>query len=149
MQVRLLGPLDIMVGGEPRRVGGLRRGALLAGLALHAGEVVSADHLLAAVWGDAAPPTAANTLQSHVSGLRSVLGDKAAILARPPGYVLDLGADGTDVQAVERLLRQGEQSASPAEAVRHLHDALGPMALLLRHRQRSIKRQPGAMRSPQ
>jgi DNA-binding SARP family transcriptional activator len=124
MQVRLLGPLDVVVGGEPRQVGGLRRKAVLAALALHDGEVVSADHLLAAVWGDAAPPTAVNTLQSHVSGLRDVLGDKAAILARPPGYVLDLGADGTDVRAAERLLARAEQSERPAGAVRHLLDAL-------------------------
>jgi DNA-binding SARP family transcriptional activator len=124
MQVRLLGPLDVMVEGEPLQVSGLRRKAVLAALALHAGEVVGADRLLAAVWGDAAPQTAVNTLQSHVSSLRNILGDKGAILARPPGYVLDLGVDGTDVQAAERLLRHGEQSSSPAEAVRHLNDAL-------------------------
>jgi hypothetical protein len=59
-----------------------------------------------------------------VSYLRTVLGNKAAILARPPGYVFDLGADGTDVQVAERLLRQGQQSASPAGAVRHLQEAL-------------------------
>jgi hypothetical protein len=124
MQVRLLGPLDVIVEGEPRQVSGLRRKAVLAALALHGGEVVSADRLFAAVWGDAPPPTAVNTLQSHVSSLRNILGDKDAVLARPPGYVLDLGVDGTDVRAAERLLRQGEQSASPAEAVRHLRDAL-------------------------
>ncbi len=124
MQVRLLGPLDVMADGEPRQVGGLRRGAVLAVLALNGGEVVSTDHLLDAVWADAAPPTAANTLQSHVSALRNILGNKAAIRARPPGYVLDLGADGTDVRSAERLLRQGEQAASPADAVRHLRDAL-------------------------
>jgi DNA-binding SARP family transcriptional activator len=124
MQVRLLGPLDVVVEGEPQQLSGLRRKAVLAALALHAGEVVSADRLLGAVWGDAPPPTAVNTLQSHVSSLRNILGDKDAILARPPGYVLELGADGTDVQAAERLLRHGEQSSSPAEAVRHLGDAL-------------------------
>ena len=124
MRVRLLGPVDVVVGGEPRAVHGLRRKAVLAVLALHGGEVVSTDCLAEAVWGDAAPPTAVNTLQSHVSYLRGVLGTKTAILARPPGYVLELPGEGTDVQVAERLLEQGTQSADPADAVRYLQDAL-------------------------
>lgn len=66
-----------------------------------------------------------NTLQSHVSHLRTVLGSKTAIVARPPGYLLELGDDPTDVQLAERLLRQGTQSADPAGGVRHLQEALG------------------------
>ena len=98
---------------RPRPVSGLRRKAVLATLALHGGELVSTGRLVDVVWGEAAPPTALNTLQSHVSYLRSVLGSKTAILARPPGYLLDLGDDGTDVRLAERLLRQGTQSADP------------------------------------
>src|SRR5499427_1286440 len=124
MQVRLLGPVDVVVEGEPRPVHGLRRKAVLAILALHGGEIVSTDYLADAVWGDAAPPTAVNTLQSHMSYLRGVLGAKTAILARPPGYVLGLPGEGTDVQVAERLLREGTQSADPAGAVRLLQDAL-------------------------
>jgi hypothetical protein len=41
MQVRLLGPVDVVVEGGPRPVHGLRRMAVLATLALHCGEVVS------------------------------------------------------------------------------------------------------------
>jgi len=118
MQVRLLGPVDIMVDGEERPVAGLRRKAVLATLALHVGKVVSTDRLVDAVWGETAPLTALNTLQHHVSHLRAMLGGKAAILARPPGYLLDLGEDGTDVQLAERLLRQGTQSADPARELR-------------------------------
>jgi DNA-binding SARP family transcriptional activator len=50
--------------------------------------VVSADRLIEAVWGEVAPATAANTLQSNVSYLRRALGDRAAILARAPGYLV-------------------------------------------------------------
>ncbi len=124
MQVRLLGPVDAVVDGEARAVRGLRRKAVLAVLALHAGEVVSTGQLTDAVWGQDAPATAVNTLQSHVSYLRTVLGDKGAILARPPGYLLDLCGDGTDVREAERLLRQAARSPEPAAAVRHLHNAL-------------------------
>jgi DNA-binding SARP family transcriptional activator len=97
--------------GGPRPVSGLRRKAVLATLALHDGETVSTGRLVDVVWGETAPPTALNTLQSHVSHLRSVLGCKAAILACPPGYLLDLGDDGTDVQLAQRLLRRGTQAA--------------------------------------
>jgi DNA-binding SARP family transcriptional activator/tetratricopeptide (TPR) repeat protein len=125
MQVRLLGPVDAVVDGEARAVSGLRRKAVLAVLALHPGEVVSTGRLAGAVWGRDAPATAVNTLQRHVSYLRTVLGDKGAILARPPGYQLGLCADGTDVREAERLLRRGTQAPEPAEAVRHLQQAMG------------------------
>ncbi len=124
MQVRLLGPVDVVVDGEPRPVRGLRRKAVLAVLALQAGEVVSTDRLADVVWGQAAPVTAVNTLQSHMSYLRTVLGDKCAILAQAPGYLLDLCGDGTDVQEAERLLAQATRSAEPAETVRQLRRAL-------------------------
>jgi DNA-binding SARP family transcriptional activator len=70
MQVRLLGPVDVVVDGGPRLVPGLRRMAVLATLSLHCGEVVSTGRLVDVVWGEAAPTTAVNTLQSHVSFLR-------------------------------------------------------------------------------
>ena len=62
MQVRLLGPVDLVVHDEPRPVHGLRRKAVLAVLALRVGEVVGTNHLVDAVWGEDAPPTAVNTL---------------------------------------------------------------------------------------
>jgi DNA-binding SARP family transcriptional activator len=124
MQVRLLGPVDVMASGGPRPVPGLRRKTVLATLALHGGEIVSTGHLVDVVWGGTGSLVAENTLQSHMSHLRKVLGSKAAILARPPGYLLDLGGDGTDVQLAERLLRQGRQSADPVDGARHLHAAL-------------------------
>src|SRR6266487_906726 len=124
VQVRLLGPVDVVVHGHPKQVHGLRRKAVLAVLALHGREIVSTGRLVESVWGDAVPPTALNTLQSHVSHLRKVLGSKAAIIARPPGYVLDLGEDPTDVHLVERLLRQGRQSADPGQGARCLRAAL-------------------------
>src|ERR1700739_4708887 len=69
MQVRLLGPIDVLVKDEPREVHGQRRKAVLAVLAMQRGEVVSTNQLVDVVWGDAPPPTALNALQSHVSYL--------------------------------------------------------------------------------
>ncbi len=125
MQVRLLGPLDVVVDGEPREVRGLRRKAILATLALRAGEVVSTDQLADVAWHSGAPATALNTLQSNVSHLRGILGGRQAITARPPGYQLALDDDGTDVLVAERLLRESAAHADPALAARVLREALG------------------------
>jgi DNA-binding SARP family transcriptional activator/pimeloyl-ACP methyl ester carboxylesterase len=119
--VRFLGAVDVAVGGTPREVRGLRRKAVLAALALRAGEIVSAEWLIDVVWGENPPRTAANTLQSHVSYLRRVLGDPAAIVARAPGYVLEAG---TDLLAAQRLIEQGKRAADPAASVSHLRAAL-------------------------
>jgi DNA-binding SARP family transcriptional activator/Tfp pilus assembly protein PilF len=117
-RVRLLGPVDVLVGDTPRPVHGLRRKAILAALALQPGEIVSADRLLDIAWDGRAPATA---LQSHMSRLRTVLGDRSAILARPPGYVLTVG---TDVQSAEHLIRQGTEAADPRERETHLRAAI-------------------------
>jgi DNA-binding SARP family transcriptional activator/tetratricopeptide (TPR) repeat protein len=124
MQVRLLGPVDVAWDGGSRPVNGRRRQAVLAALALHEGQVVSTDRLVEVVWGVSAPPTAVNSLQTHISYLRGVLGSREAIVARPPGYVLTLGSDGTDVQVAERLLRRGRGAADPEQGVRDLQAAL-------------------------
>ena len=61
MRVRLLGPVDVIDDSEILPVSGLRRKAVLATLALHAGQVVGTGRLVDAVWGETAP-AALNTL---------------------------------------------------------------------------------------
>ena len=124
VRVRLLGPVDVVAGETVRPVSGLRRKAVIATLALHAGEMVSTDRLTDIVWGEHAPSTAVNTLQSHVSHLRTVLGSKTAICGTRPGYVLAAGEVDTDVSIAERLLRTAGATASPAQAAGQLGAAL-------------------------
>jgi DNA-binding SARP family transcriptional activator/tetratricopeptide (TPR) repeat protein len=124
VQVRLLGPIDVVDRGLSRAVTGTRRKAVLAILALHCGQVVSASRLSEIVWSGAPPATAVNTLQRHVSSLRDALGSKSAIVARPPGYLLDLGSEGTDWQVAERLLQEGTRAGNSAQGVQHLRAAL-------------------------
>lgn len=114
MQVRLLGPVDIIAHGAPRPVAGRRRRAVLAGLALNSGAVVSADQLIDIGWPEATGPVNANTLQCQVSQPRQIMRDSTAIRAMPPGYLLDLGDEGTDVQVAQRLLREGREARQPA-----------------------------------
>src|SRR5437867_3563400 len=125
MRVRLLGPVDVVVDGAARPIQGVRRKAVLAVLALRVGETVGVDRLIEAVWAAEAPSVAVNTVQSHVSYLRGALGCKAAIVARPSGYLLDLGDDGTDVRLAERLIGRAREVADPSGRARYLRDAVG------------------------
>jgi DNA-binding SARP family transcriptional activator/tetratricopeptide (TPR) repeat protein len=124
VQVRLLGPVDVVVDGAPRSLPGLRRNAVLAVLALNAGSVVSSRRLIDLVWGDAPPATAVNTLQAHVSQLRHVLGSKTAIRARPPGYLLDLGDEASDVAVAEKLIGSAARTSDPVRRAGQLRAAL-------------------------
>jgi DNA-binding SARP family transcriptional activator len=125
MQVRLLGPGDVTVDGQARVINGLHRTALVAALALRAGDVVSADLLTELIWDSRPPPGAGQTLQSHVSQLRRFLGEAAVIRLVPPGYVLDLPGDGTDVGVAQRLIREGTTASTSAEGARVLREAIG------------------------
>ena len=123
VQVRLLGPVDVVVAGEARPVRGLRRKAVLAVLALSPGEIVSTDRLMDVVWSDTTPARV-NTVQSHVSYLRRVLGSRPTIRAHPPGYVLDLGDDATDAQTAGRMIEQARVHDDPADSASVLASAL-------------------------
>lgn len=123
--VRILGPIDIMVDDRPVAVEGSRRKAVLAVLALHQGRIASTSMIIDAVWGDAPPPTAVNTVQRHVSYLRGLLADKKAISFRSPGYVLNLGPDATDAAVAHGLIESGKRCVDPAAGATVLRAALG------------------------
>jgi DNA-binding SARP family transcriptional activator/tetratricopeptide (TPR) repeat protein len=124
MRINLLGPVEVVRDGIPRPVTGSRRKAVLAVLALRRGEVVGVERLVDSVWAAGAPPTVANSLQQHVSQLRQVLGDRSAIVARSPGYLLPAEAAETDVAVAERLIREATESTDPAVRADRLRSAL-------------------------
>jgi DNA-binding SARP family transcriptional activator/tetratricopeptide (TPR) repeat protein len=120
LQVRVLGPVDVLVGGVPHEVSGRRRTAILAALALQAGKVLSIDWMTEIVWGEEAPGNPAVTLQSHVTHLRRVLGVPGMIVHREPGYRLEIAAPATDAQVAESLIAEGTAATDPAEAASRL-----------------------------
>ncbi|MGN9913810.1 BTAD domain-containing putative transcriptional regulator [Phytohabitans sp. LJ34] len=107
-----------------RPISGLRRKGVLAVLALHAGSVVSVDQMVHAIWDEHPPATALNTLQNHVSHLRGVFGVRDAIVARSPGYMLQIGPDATDVGVAEVLIGQARQAADWSTKAARLRAAL-------------------------
>jgi class 3 adenylate cyclase len=124
MDFRILGPLEAHREGRPLPLGGLRQGALLAVLLLHANEVVSTDRLLEELWEEP-PASGTKALQVSVSRLRRSLGD-GLLRTRPPGYVLEVRPDDVDLQRFERLVRRGKEALvhDPAGAANLLREAL-------------------------
>jgi DNA-binding SARP family transcriptional activator/class 3 adenylate cyclase len=120
---RLLGPMEVSGDDAPLSLGGQKQKAVLAVLLLHAGQAVSVDRLVDALWGDDPPKTAATSLQNFVSQLRKALGADA-LVTQAPGYLLRIEPDELDVNRFTRLVSEAS-SAAPAERTPILHEALG------------------------
>ena len=108
-RVGLLGPVRIEVDGVERSITARRQRAVLACLALHAGEAVSADRLLDDVWGDDTPDSGVRAVAYQVSKLRSLLepdrtDEGSLITTTSAGYVLDLESAHVDVNEFDRLV---------------------------------------------
>jgi class 3 adenylate cyclase len=122
LEVRLLGPLEAGVEGRSVELRRKKQRELLALLALRAGEVVSTDRLVDALWGEAPPKAAVGSLQNLVSELRKVF-PPDALVTRAPGYVLDVERDAVDAHRFERLAREA-RDAPPQQRVTQLRAAL-------------------------
>jgi len=129
-RVGILGPVEL-AGGGPARLGGVKERCLLAALAVHCGQAVSATALLDALWGDRPPRTAAKTLQNYVLRVRRALaraGDgDPSIVTLPAGYCLRAAPGMVDAGLAESLIGAGRQELAggdPAAAARLLRQAL-------------------------
>ncbi|QFZ19210.1 AfsR/SARP family transcriptional regulator [Saccharothrix syringae] len=84
---------------------------LLATLLIRANQVVSADQLLAELWGDDPPRRALAGLHVYVSQLRKflagVLPGPDRVVTRAPGYLIRVDADEVDLLVFRRLVHQG------------------------------------------
>ena len=109
MEYRILGPLEIADDGRPVVLTARKQRALLLCLLLRGNEVVSADALADAVWGEHPPASAAKLVQVYVSQLRRTLGE-GAIETRPPGYVMRVEPEQLDAGRFERLLADGREA---------------------------------------
>jgi predicted ATPase/DNA-binding SARP family transcriptional activator len=103
LEIRLLGPLEVLARGTLADVGGSKRRALLAMLALRQGRVVGVDGLVDGLWGEELPAAPRNALHHHIARLRGALGEES-IVGSPDGYALE-GA-GVDAVRFEELLAE-------------------------------------------
>ena len=117
--------------GDPIDLGGPRQRAVLGLLVLARGDVVPADRLIDALWGEDTPPSATSALQAYVSHLRRRLEpargprDRQSVIARQgPGYALRTEGLVVDSWDFERLLLQAGAAETAADARGLLDQAL-------------------------
>jgi DNA-binding SARP family transcriptional activator len=122
LEVRILGSLEVWDGGNPLQLGGQRQRAVLAILAVHAGEVVPSERLITELWGESPPPTASTALQNAISQLRKALGPEI-VETRSPGYRLGIEPSAVDSHRFEQLLHDARE-AEPQQRVALVQDAL-------------------------
>ncbi len=73
IEFRLLGSVEVAAGNRVIEIGSLKQRALLVALLLRLNHPVPADTLVEDLWGDAPPPSVAQSLQSLASRLKRAL----------------------------------------------------------------------------
>ena len=126
LDIRVLGPIEVLRAGNPVPLGGHRQRALLALLVLDVQRPVAAGWLLDELWGGGAPP-GESTLPSYISRLRSALDGSATIEGGAAGYRIDVAPDRVDAYRFEALVADARRSAArgkPRRARATLQEAL-------------------------
>jgi predicted ATPase/DNA-binding SARP family transcriptional activator len=131
VEFRVLGPLEVVVDGQVRRLSAGAERALLELLLLNAGRVIPVSGLVDALWGEDLPANAGNALQGRISRLRRALAaaglPEAPLVTRRPGYMLDVDPDSVDAHRFARLVGEARRLTDhgrPVEARRLYDDAL-------------------------
>ncbi len=139
MRFRVLGPVEVAADERRLTLGSSSQRLILAVLLAARGEVVSADRLIDALWGERPPASARKSLHSHVSRLRRVLavpsvaGPELAATARtgavataPTGYHADLRGHELDAERFGARIdgARRQLTGDPRRAVELLDDAL-------------------------
>jgi predicted ATPase/DNA-binding SARP family transcriptional activator len=120
----VLGPLEAEVDGRPVDVTSPHQRTLVTVLLTDPGRPVATERLVDALWGQRPPPTAVNSLQSHIARLRRVLGAPHLLVRRQGGYLLAVSRDQVDATAFEDLVARADRTAEAAARVQLLDQAL-------------------------
>ena len=129
VEVRILGPLEVLHGELPVVIRGSKERALLVRLALEPGRVVSCGRLVDSLWDGEPPASAEVSLRVLVSRVRKALSTAGAgdvLQTRPPGYVLL--AEEVDAARFETLSARGRSELAAGrshQAAATFAEALG------------------------
>jgi DNA-binding SARP family transcriptional activator len=131
LQIRILGPLEVVGEGGPVDTGTPKQRAVLAMLTMQPGRTVSVQRLIDELWADEPPERAIASLQAYVSRLRRALEpgrtarDKSTVLvSRAPGYQLMVPTDAVDASRFATAVERARTGTDPAEALQILTEAL-------------------------
>ncbi|GAA1983177.1 AfsR/SARP family transcriptional regulator [Catenulispora subtropica] len=129
VDIRVLGPVEVMVRARAVTLGGPRASRVLALLAMNCNTVVPHDWIVDALWDDP-PPTVRQQVHNVVHGLRRALdGADGSVNVVRTGVGYQLEAEGSVVDALRfqdhaRKARRDVARGRPGAAVSHLRDAL-------------------------
>ncbi|HEU5106941.1 MAG TPA: transcriptional regulator, partial [Micromonosporaceae bacterium] len=134
LRVEVLGPVQAWQGDTSLSLGPVQQRVVLAVLALHANRPLRREHLIEAVWGEAAPAYAVNVVQKYISGLRrafepvrSVRSPSRLLSWTDVGYRLSLPPGCLDLEVFDREIgraRAARAAGELPEAAQAVHAAL-------------------------
>ncbi|MCW2877925.1 MAG: hypothetical protein JWQ95_2025 [Sphaerisporangium sp.] len=111
LRFTLLGPVQMIVAGEPLTGIAPRHRAVLAYLLLNSGRVISIERLIDAMWGYDRPDTARSQIHASLTAIRKVLRGAGAVRlleTRAGGYVAQPDPGQVDAQKFTELVAAGE-----------------------------------------
>jgi DNA-binding SARP family transcriptional activator len=130
MDIRVLGPLEVIHDTEIVQIFRRQSRVLLGILALEANKLVSSERLIDLMWGPAPPANPRSTIQVRTSEIRAAFhrvgstSDAARIVARSGGYLLEAPEQSVDVLRFRGLLQRARGAPSDDVAAQMLRDAL-------------------------
>jgi DNA-binding SARP family transcriptional activator/tetratricopeptide (TPR) repeat protein len=114
VDILVLGPVELWVGGRREMQGAAKASHLLAALAVDAGRSVPLDTLIGRLWDDSPPAKPRASLHSYVTRIRHKLGhDRVSQQAH--AYRLDIDPDEVDQHRFERFTTQARSLAASGD----------------------------------
>src|SRR5258706_771896 len=120
IQLRILGPLEVRVGGSAQELRRPKSRAVLLVLALHANRFVGAGHLADALWDGDPPASAPANLRNYLTEIgrlliRPVHADEPPLVRRAGGALLRLEASQLDLLRFHDELRAARERANQGD----------------------------------
>jgi predicted ATPase len=128
IDVKLLGPFEVRLSGEPLELTPRQR-TLLAVLAIRSPDAVPCDQLSRALWGDAPPAGATDVVHEQIASLCRCFGDESPVRQGPSGYALELDPEAIDSHRFERLLERARTRLGREHRERAAADLEAALAL--------------------
>jgi DNA-binding SARP family transcriptional activator/tetratricopeptide (TPR) repeat protein len=129
VELRLLGPVEVLMDGQPLRLGKRQHRLILGILGLAADRPVAGDRMIDLLWAERPPARARAVLHSRVSELRAVLRRAGAgadpLLGDRDGYRLRVAPERVDAHRFRQLLTGARQASSDDRLRDALRQALG------------------------
>ncbi|WP_422772530.1 AfsR/SARP family transcriptional regulator [Plantactinospora sp. WMMC1484] len=121
IEVRLLGPLQVVADRMSLPLGTPKQQAVLAVLAVRPGRLVTLEELIDELWPDAAPASAVANTRSYAARLRRAFDQvdaaRGRLIRRGPGYELQVEPENIDLLAFEMECRKAVEAVGAGDFV--------------------------------